>query len=205
MPMPFQFLDANPLRLLRDGRDLYLCKHIRNGQMTNTGVFLIRKSEWSEGLLRRLRESYLEQGWNDGAALLDLLGYYHLLHAGREPGLDHTLLARIRWLDLEWNGVPGAAESPNPVVVHYAGHDLLQRLAGRGRLSYPPVPGARGRHPRRPGNEDRGRRPVAGPQSTPGTVASVRAFPLDRSAHRAPARFPFPGSNGSGSGAGHGK
>jgi 2-polyprenyl-3-methyl-5-hydroxy-6-metoxy-1,4-benzoquinol methylase len=124
-------LDVSPSAFLKDGKDLYLVRHIVNGhERPDLGVFLIRNSEWSQRLLTLMYEYCEVQGWEESAALLNLLGYCHLLDLSREPELNGSFLDRIEWLDLSWNSVPGLSESASPIILRYATGTPLQRMIG---------------------------------------------------------------------------
>jgi hypothetical protein len=121
--------------LIRDGKDLYLVKHtIAGNEVPNMGVFLIRNSQWSRQLLRQMwdQDRYIHHKWWENGALLELLGYHHLIDPQREPALNPRLLTRIEWIDPAWNCVPDVADSVERLIVHYAGHSNLQRLLGLG-------------------------------------------------------------------------
>jgi hypothetical protein len=87
----------------------------------NSGVMLIRVTDWSRAFFERVWDiGQLEHPWFDQATILHALGYDDCLGLGPnrpdEPNRSH--LAR---LDTAWNSIPGLATAPDPIVHHYAG------------------------------------------------------------------------------------
>lgn len=87
----------------------------------NSGVMLIRVTDWSRAFFERVWETgQLQHPWFDQATILHTLGYDACLGLGPdradEPNRSH--LAR---LDTVWNSIPGIATAPDPIVHHYAG------------------------------------------------------------------------------------
>ena len=120
---------------IEKGRELYLVKHGINGrEIPNTGVFLLKNSRWSRNLLKRIwsMEKYINHKWWENAALMDLLGYKELIDQGKN-NFNLKLLKKIKWLDLEWNNLPGICEADKPVINHYAGRPLKERIGNMQR------------------------------------------------------------------------
>ena len=87
----------------------------------NTGIMLIRVTDWSRNFFRRVWEvGQLPHPWADQATILHLLGYDGCLALGpnRPEESNRSRLAR---LDTAWNSIPGIATAPNPIIHHYAG------------------------------------------------------------------------------------
>jgi Nucleotide-diphospho-sugar transferase len=87
----------------------------------NSGVMLIRVTEWSRGFFERIwNAGQLPHHWSDQATMLHLLGFDHCLGLGpeRPDEPDRSHLAR---LDTAWNSAPGLAIAPDPIINHYAG------------------------------------------------------------------------------------
>jgi hypothetical protein len=87
----------------------------------NSGVMLIRASDWSRAFFERVWQiGQMPHAWFDQATILHVLGYDGCLGLGPnrpdEPNRSH--LAR---LDTIWNSIPGLATAPDPIVHHYAG------------------------------------------------------------------------------------
>lgn len=126
--------DADIAAELRPGKDLYLVQHrtpqFPGQEVPNTGVMLVRDSEWTRGLLTRIwnREEYLHHPWWENAALIAVMGYGSLLgDAPHAP--DPAVMARIGFLDEAWNAIPGISRCENPIICHYAGHPRDVRRA----------------------------------------------------------------------------
>ena len=81
---------------------------------------LIRSTPFARDLLAAMweMEEYIDHGFWENAALVDLLGY----------SLDHPypIVRPSKWqrrvgrLDLAWSSVPGYCESPTPMINHLA-------------------------------------------------------------------------------------
>ncbi len=87
----------------------------------NSGVMLIRVTDWSRAFFERVWEiGQLRHPWFDQATILHALGYDDCLGLGpdRPDEPDRSRLAR---LDTIWNSIPGIAIAPDPIVHHYAG------------------------------------------------------------------------------------
>lgn len=118
---------------LEEGKELYLVKHlIESREVPNTGVLVMRNSEWSNTFLDMVwaKEEYVHHQWWENAAVIDILGYHSLLNKDRPNTLNHDAIKRIKWLDLDWNSLPGICESDRAVIKHYASRSLEYRLAG---------------------------------------------------------------------------
>ena len=142
--------DRNIAEVVKDGKDLYLVSHQiqkarpRPGivvyvERPNTGVFLIRKSDWSQRFLNSVWQmtKYISHPWWENAAVLDLLGYrFELTGNVADNTLEEAILEKVDWLPLEWNSLPClgrmenvaySAEVLEPIIVHYAGVEMKDR------------------------------------------------------------------------------
>ncbi|WP_395689821.1 putative nucleotide-diphospho-sugar transferase [Aestuariivirga sp.] len=112
--------------------DLYLVQHDIEGQrptpVPNTGVMLIRNSQWSVDLFNTLwnMTEFLEHYWWENGALIKLLGYNKLLNAG-ENNFNDEMLSHITFLPESWNFLPFISSGSDPFIIHYAGCDRATR------------------------------------------------------------------------------
>jgi hypothetical protein len=87
----------------------------------NSGVMLIRATDWSRAFYERVWEiGQLEHPWFDQATILHALGYDGCLGLGPDRP-DEPNRSRLARLDTIWNSIPGLATAPDPIVHHYAG------------------------------------------------------------------------------------
>jgi hypothetical protein len=87
----------------------------------NTGVMLIRVSQWSRDFFKRVWEvGQLAHYWSDQATIIHLLGYDNILALGSERPHEPNR-SRVAHLDGVWNAIPGVAITPDPIIHHYAG------------------------------------------------------------------------------------
>ncbi|MFT4115636.1 putative nucleotide-diphospho-sugar transferase [Bradyrhizobium sp.] len=87
----------------------------------NSGVMLIRATDWSREFFRQVWDTgQLPHPWFDQATILHLLGHDGCLGIGpdRPDEPNRACLAR---LDTAWNSIPGLATVADPIVHHYAG------------------------------------------------------------------------------------
>jgi hypothetical protein len=110
--------------LVRPGKDLYLVEQVWEGgraRSANTGVFLIRATDWSRSFLDRVwaAEQWVDHPWWENAAVLDLLGY------AVPPDLSPPYKARtsdleerVELLPAEWNSTEGEAAVAAPRIRH---------------------------------------------------------------------------------------
>jgi hypothetical protein len=137
----FVRLDADILAELRPGKDLYLVEHnhpdFPSSPVPNTGVMLVRNTQWSRDLFARLwsMTQYENHNWWENAAAIHLLGYRNLLGEGSYVP-DQAILSRIRFLDEAWNYVPDMSTSKRPIIRHHAGfpNDVRRREMPRDAL-----------------------------------------------------------------------
>jgi len=114
-----------------EDKDLYLVKHsIGSQDVPNTGVMLIKNSAWSNHFLNMIwsKDEYLDHKWWENAAAIDILGYHSLLDENRPNRINQDLIGKIKWLGVGWNTVPGVCEAKQPIIRHYAGMPLEQRI-----------------------------------------------------------------------------
>jgi nucleotide-diphospho-sugar transferase len=94
----------------------------------NTGVMLIRASDWSRQFFGRVWETGpLNHRWNDQATILHLLGYDRILNLG-ENRLADIDQAPLSQLNIRWNSIPGVCASDDPIIWHFAGLEISERL-----------------------------------------------------------------------------
>jgi hypothetical protein len=100
--------------------------HTPDGEVPNGGVWYVRPA--IKPTLRAIwaHDSYLNHGWWEQAALLDLLGYQH--HPARlvEPS---ELYQHTHWLGLEWNSHEQNDRHPRPAFAHATAGNLDWRTA----------------------------------------------------------------------------
>lgn len=124
-------LDADIREEIESGKDLALVCHQLTGHpmpgvmvrldVPNTGVMLLRNSPWMRGFLQAVweREQYMCHRWWENAAVIDLLGYHRLLDSAAVNAPDATVMAHVRWLDWNWNSLPGECEGQAPIIRHH--------------------------------------------------------------------------------------
>jgi hypothetical protein len=94
----------------------------------NSGVMLIRATEWSRSCFARVWDTGpVAHAWNDQATILHLLGRDDILELGAERP-DEPDRSHVDHLDCIWNSIPGVAMATDPVVHHYAGLKFDARL-----------------------------------------------------------------------------
>lgn len=100
--------------------------HTTDGEVPNGGVWYARPAMRSTLQAIWARDRYLNHGWWEQAALLDLLGYAHRERPARlvEPT---TLYRHTHWLGLEWNSHEQNDRHPCPVFAHATAGDLEWR------------------------------------------------------------------------------
>jgi galactosyl transferase GMA12/MNN10 family len=110
--------------LVQPGKDLYLVEHVWEGgraRSANTGVFLVRATDWSRNFLDRVwaAEQWIDHPWWENAAVLDLLGYA-VPPDLRPPYKVRTsdLEERVELLPAEWNSTEGEAAVAAPRIRH---------------------------------------------------------------------------------------
>jgi lipopolysaccharide biosynthesis glycosyltransferase len=100
----------------------------------NTGVMLIRASDWSRKFFAQVWDvGPREHRWNDQATILHLLGFDGALGTGknRENAMSHP----VGWLNITWNSIPQVCALEDPVVWHFAGMEMGVRLDAMRRVS----------------------------------------------------------------------
>lgn len=113
-----------------DGADLHMVWHgpdtseVADKNLVphfNSGVMLIRATDWSRDFFSRVWDvGQLPHPWFDQATILHLLGYDDCLGLGPARP-DEPNRSRLARLDTAWNSVPGLAAAPDPIIHHYAG------------------------------------------------------------------------------------
>lgn len=101
--------------------------HTADGAVPNCGVWLLRPAmrPW----LARMwaMTEYLDHGWWEQAALLQLLGYAEQPRPVRHVH-PTTLYRNTEWLDLEWNSHEQSDRHPDPHFAHATAGNLPWRL-----------------------------------------------------------------------------
>jgi hypothetical protein len=94
----------------------------------NSGVMLIRVTDWSRDFFSRVWEvGQMPHPWFDQATILHLLGYDTCLGLGPDRP-DEPNRSRLAHLDTVWNSVPGLATAPEAIIHHYAGVGNAQTI-----------------------------------------------------------------------------
>src|SRR5215211_7403610 len=112
------FLDISKdiAELMRPDKDLYLVEHLyaenETWRSANSGVFLVRSTDWARDFLERVwaSEQFIDHAWWENAAVLDLLGYElppDLTPPRKPPGAP--LPPEVQLIGLEWNSTQGAS------------------------------------------------------------------------------------------------
>jgi hypothetical protein len=124
--------------LLRPDKDLYLVEHRYaeddSWRSANTGVFLVRSSDWSRRFFERVwtAEQYVDHPWWENAAVLDLLGYELSPDLSPPRKLRSTEFdSHVELLGLEWNTTAGAPPVPWPRIRHHGRSEDMAELRGR--------------------------------------------------------------------------
>jgi hypothetical protein len=101
--------------------------HTADGEVPSCGVWLLRKPML--GWLARawVKTEYLDHGWWEQAALLDLLGYEHRTRPCRHVR-ETSLYRHTHWLELEWNSHEQSDRHPDPRFAHATAGGLAWRL-----------------------------------------------------------------------------
>jgi hypothetical protein len=125
------WLDADAVVLRSDmdvrtavsgAKDLYMCWHEPRAFPAhfNTGVMLIRTSEWSRAFFSEVWErGPVTDVFRDQGTILHQLGYNEAIGLGSDRH-DHPARDHIGLLDSAWNTIPGTAGVPDPIIHHYA-------------------------------------------------------------------------------------
>jgi hypothetical protein len=94
----------------------------------NTGVMLIRASDWSRTFFARVWErGPLAHKWNDQAAIHHLLGLDGVLQMGEDRS-DVIDRSPVSSLNASWNSIPGICAVDDPIIWHCAGMEMHARL-----------------------------------------------------------------------------
>jgi hypothetical protein len=109
------------LHMVWHGPDTSIVEAINFVPHFNSGVMLIRVTDWSRNFFRQVWEvGELPHPWSDQATILHLLGYDDCLALGPTRA-DEPNRFRLARLDTAWNSAPGLATAPDPIIHHYAG------------------------------------------------------------------------------------
>jgi len=129
------FLDISKdiAELVRPGKDLYLVEHLyaenETWRSANSGVFLVRSTDWARDFLDRVwaSEQFIDHAWWENAAVLDLLGYElppDLTPPRKAPGAP--LPPEVQLIGLEWNSTQGASLAPHPRIRHHGRAEIAE-------------------------------------------------------------------------------
>jgi len=123
--------DVDVRSLIKPDKDLYIVQHENigeDGPVPNAGFMVFRNSSWSKKLLEEIWEKreYIDHKWWENAALIDILGYKHLVGGVRD--FNHEMLAKVEFIKSEWNYVPMREVVAKPIITHFAGYSRDQRL-----------------------------------------------------------------------------
>lgn len=119
--------------LIKPDKDMYVVQHGFPPYPTalpNTGLFLIRNSDWSRDLLQRMwaLEQYANGTWWENAAFMHLLGLQGLEEYGVNPERCEIDTDRIEWLPDTWNRIHLKLSPGLAIVRHYAGKSRKHRI-----------------------------------------------------------------------------
>lgn len=73
------------------------------------------------------KKEYINHKWWENAALMDILGYKNLV--GGVRNLNHEMLAKVEFINSEWNYLPMHEVVAEPIVTHFAGLSREDRLS----------------------------------------------------------------------------
>lgn len=135
----------NVRSVIRDHKDFYASdpgwdggdRLIEFESQMNCGVMLWRKTDWSWSFLDLVwrQEQFVNQRWEEQAAIMHLLGYRSWLDPAEKNELDHARLEKVQRLPTDWNCVSGFVVSANPIIMHFAGNFREPREAAMTRLA----------------------------------------------------------------------
>jgi hypothetical protein len=105
----------------------------------NTGVMLIKNSDWSKDFFDNAWNCDFSQKheWRDNAAVMRALGYFYEISGYNVPNnFNNENLKKTNWLNASWNAVPtqkhdgsSALALPwKPIIVHLAGMPDIKRI-----------------------------------------------------------------------------
>jgi galactosyl transferase GMA12/MNN10 family len=124
--------------LLRPDKDLYLVEHLYeeddSWRSANTGVFLVRSSDWSRRFFERVwaAEQYIDHPWWENAAVLDLLGYELSPDLSPPRKLRSTEFdSHVELIGLEWNSTAGAPLPARVRIRHHGRSNDMSELRDR--------------------------------------------------------------------------
>lgn len=87
----------------------------------NTGVMLIRSSDWARHFFARVWDTgQIQHKWRDQATVHHLLGFDDVLQLGAARP-EEPNRGCIAILDTAWNSIIGIEVADDPIVHHYAG------------------------------------------------------------------------------------
>jgi hypothetical protein len=125
------------LSALSPRKSLGIVEHHYDGQLVpNTGVIVVRSGRIARQFFDEMwnMTKYLEHGWGDNAATLEMLGYRfdrEAIPMVCQPERRTRWRRRVQFLDREWNSIPQDM-SPHPHIVHitssFSHQERLDRL-----------------------------------------------------------------------------
>lgn len=127
--------ENNILDDINHKHDIYMSWHFNDKFIVphyNTGVMIIRNTEWSRRLFIEISEigkqKLIDHAWSDQAALLHLLGYNNIIEYGSK--IDETGNKNRKYVaELDWNfnSIIGVCVGDDPQFHHYAGTNRRYR------------------------------------------------------------------------------
>jgi hypothetical protein len=81
------------------------------------------------------QEQFINQRWEEQAAIMHVLGYDSWLDPNKADALNHVHLEKVQKLSTNWNCISGLVVSDDPIIVHFAGAFREQRTSALARLA----------------------------------------------------------------------
>jgi hypothetical protein len=132
--------DADIRRVMHERVQLHMAWHYPVGTNDpphfNTGVMLVRNSAWSRSFFDQVWElGPIEHHWNDQAAIHGVLGLNEALRMGANR--EDSLLHPVSPLDIRWNSIPKVCAMDDPIIWHFAGMKMSERIAAMAACARP--------------------------------------------------------------------
>ncbi len=102
----------------------------------NTGVMIFKNSNFNQKLIKDIwnKKKYINSGWWDNSALLDVLGYKGEIEKNLNKHKGKLkYVKKMKLIPLEWNSVPSSnnlefsLETFNPIILHTAGFNFIHK------------------------------------------------------------------------------
>lgn len=117
-------------------------KEFNEGYVPNTGVMLIKNTDFSKNILDQLWQlnHYSHHYWADQAALIELIGLKYELPPKFQDYIksddpNPEFIKKIKWLDEKWNEDQHFATT-NSIIIHLLGGRKCYKLWHLNRLAY---------------------------------------------------------------------